>query len=81
MLFFPLLFLSTTFAPKNLIEKGCFKVAATINPATYIFDGIRALLIQGYMPSYVAYGLLIGFGQALITITFATVYARKAFNG
>lgn len=81
MIFFPLLFLSTTFVPMNLIEKGWFRIAATINPTTYIFDGMRALLIEGWMPSYILYGLVIGFGSALITITFATIYARKAFNG
>lgn len=81
MIFFPLLFLSTTFVPMNLLGKGWFKIAAIMNPTTYIFDGMRALLIQGWMPSYVGYGLLIGFGSALITITFATIYARKVFNG
>jgi ABC-2 type transport system permease protein len=80
MILFPLLFLSTTFVPMNLIEKGWFKVAATINPTTYIFDGMRALLIEGWMPNYVYYGLIIGFGSALVTSMFATVYGRKVFS-
>lgn len=79
MIFFPLLFLSTTFVPMNLLN-GWFKIAATINPTTYIFDGMRALLIEGWMPSYILYGLIIGFGGALVTTAFSAIYARKVFT-
>lgn len=79
MIFFPLLFLSTTFVPLELLQ-GWFKVAALINPTTYIFDGMRAVLIEGWMPGYQLYGLLVGFGGALMTIILATLMARKTFN-
>lgn len=46
LLFFPLIFLSTTFVPKELIEAEWLKVAATFNPTTYIFEGMRAVLMQ-----------------------------------
>ncbi|WP_290770333.1 MULTISPECIES: ATP-binding cassette domain-containing protein [Exiguobacterium] len=46
LLFFPLIFLSTTFVPKELIEAEWLKVAATFNPTTYIFEGMRAVLTQ-----------------------------------
>ncbi|WP_251135842.1 ABC transporter permease [Exiguobacterium sp. s138] len=42
LLFFPLIFLSTTFVPKELIEAEWLKVAATLNPTTYIMEGMRA---------------------------------------
>lgn len=80
MIFFPLLFLSTTFVPMDLIGGGWLRVAATVNPTTYVFDGMRALMIEGWMPSYVWYGLAVGFGSALVTIAFATFYARRAFS-
>ncbi len=41
-----LIFLSTTFVPKELIEAEWLKVAATFNPTTYIFEGMRAVLTQ-----------------------------------
>ena len=46
--FFPLIFLSTTFVPKEYIGATWLKWAATINPTTYIYDAMRSLLIDGW---------------------------------
>ncbi|MFP3360318.1 ABC transporter permease, partial [Planococcus sp. SIMBA_143] len=40
-IFFPLIFLSTTFVPYELIEAQWLKIAATINPTTYVFESMR----------------------------------------
>jgi ABC-2 type transport system permease protein len=76
--FFPLIFLSTTFVPKDYITSGWLKVAATVNPTTYVFDAMRSLLIDGWQ----ARPLLLGFA---VTLAFATLtgglalwQARKA---
>ena len=46
--FFPLIFLSYTFVPKEYVTAGWLKVAATINPTTYVFDSMRSLLNTGW---------------------------------
>jgi ABC-2 type transport system permease protein len=79
-IFFPLLFLSTTFVPYDLIQSSWLKVAAKINPTTYVFEGMRALLIDGW----VGKDIWIGFGVIVIicaiTITFATMSAKRAVS-
>ena len=47
-LFFVLLFLSSAFFPRNLIEQGWFETVATYNPVTYLVEGIRSLVISGW---------------------------------
>lgn len=47
LIFFPLLFLSPAFAPKEIFD-GWLKVLATINPVTYILEGMRALVLEGW---------------------------------
>lgn len=79
-IFFPLIFLSSTFVPKELIEVQWLKVAATINPTTYIFEGMRSVLIKGWefqplLQAGIAIGLL-----SLITLTFAIVSAKRAVS-
>ncbi len=64
--FFPLIFLSSTFVPKEYIGATWLKWAATVNPTTYIFDAMRSLLIEGW----VAKQLLIGAG---VVLAFATL--------
>jgi len=80
MVFFPMLFLSTTFVPLDLIKTTWLRIAARINPTTYIFGGMRALLIKDWQPSYIIYGFLVVFIGSIITITVAAINARKVFN-
>lgn len=47
LIFFPLLFLSPAFAPKEIFD-GWLKVLATINPVTYILEGMRSLVLDGW---------------------------------
>lgn len=47
LLFFPFMFLTTSAMPKELLT-GWFKAAVTINPITYILEGIRSLMVRGY---------------------------------
>lgn len=79
-IFFPLLFLSTTFVPYDLISAGWLKVIALINPTTYIFDGMRAVLITGWTPGPLLKGFLAVCIICVITISFAAVSAKKAVS-
>jgi ABC-2 type transport system permease protein len=47
-LFFVLLFLSSAFFPRDLIEQDWFRVVATYNPVSYMVEGIRSLVISGW---------------------------------
>ncbi len=47
LIFFPLLFLSPAFAPKEIFA-GWLEFLATINPVTYILEGMRSLILDGW---------------------------------
>ncbi|RHB49361.1 ABC transporter permease [Exiguobacterium sp. AM39-5BH] len=81
ILFFPLIFLSTTFVPKELIEAEWLKVAATFNPTTYIFEGMRAVLTQSTIDwSALSAGLAVAGAMSVIMIVFAATNARDALK-
>ena len=49
---FPLLFvavfLSSSSLPRDLIEQDWFRTIATWNPVSYLFEGLRSLVIFGW---------------------------------
>lgn len=59
-LFFVAIFMSSINLPRNLIEQDWFRFIATINPISYLVEGIRSLVITGWDPQ----ALLLGFGCA-----------------
>lgn len=81
LLFFPLIFLSTTFVPKELIEAEWLKVAATFNPTTYIFEGMRAVLTQPEIDwGALSAGLAVAGTMSVLMIVFAATNARGALK-
>lgn len=79
-IFFPLLFLSTTFVPYDLIQAGWLKVAALINPTTYVFDGMRAVMIHGWGGNDLWKAFLVIILFCVLTISFAAFSARQAVS-
>jgi ABC-2 type transport system permease protein len=63
ILFF-LLFISSMNLPRNLIETDWFRVAATLNPVSYMIEGLRVLIIGGWD----AQALALGFSAALALV-------------
>jgi ABC-2 type transport system permease protein len=59
-LFFVFLFLSSSSLPRDLIEQDWFRTIATYNPISYLFEGLRSLIIFGWQ----AKALALGFGVA-----------------
>lgn len=47
LVFFPLLFLTPNFVPRNLLTRP-MEVAATFNPVTYIMEALRSLILDHY---------------------------------
>ena len=68
--FFVFLFISSMAMPRNLIEIKWFQTAATLNPVSYLIEGIRSLIVIGWD----AEALALGFGVAtLIAVTAVTL--------
>jgi ABC-type uncharacterized transport system permease subunit len=58
VLFFPAVFLTTGFMPKEFLP-GWFKVMASINPVTYVMESTRVMVVQGWDGSTILPGLLV----------------------
>jgi len=78
--FFPLLFLSDTFVPMSLIRSGWLKVAARLNPTTYVFNAMRALLATHGEASQVVAGLVAILVVVAVTMTLAVYTARSSLR-
>ena len=70
LVFFPLLFLSPAFAPKEFFS-GWLKFLATFNPVTYILEGMRTVVLDGWSWRQVieAAGSIAGFAVFTWTLT------------
>jgi ABC-2 type transport system permease protein len=75
-LFFVLLFLSSAFFPRNLIEQDWFRTVATYNPVSYMVEGIRSLVISGWDGQALAQA----FGIATIAIVGFLVLSARALR-
>ena len=67
--FFVFLFFSSASLPRDLLGAGWFKTVATLNPVSYLIEGIRSLFVTGWDPEALA--LAFGFA-ALISVVFLT---------
>ena len=76
--FFPLIFLSTTFVPMKYISAGWLKVAAALNPTTYVFAAMRSLLNDGWRAEPLLIGLAVVVAFASVTGALALWQARKS---
>lgn len=72
-LFFMFLFFSSMAMPRDLIEKDWFRTVATINPVSYLIEGIRSLFIDGIEVHELLIAFAIGGGLILV---FLTISAR-----
>jgi ABC-2 type transport system permease protein len=73
---FVFLFISSMNMPRNLIEIQWFRVAATVNPVSYLLEGARSLIIQGW--DWQTLGL--GFGVAIALVVVAMALAVAALD-
>jgi ABC-2 type transport system permease protein len=67
------LFLSSMNLPRNLIEIGWFRTVATINPVSYLIEGIRSLIITGWDAQALALGFGLAAGIAALGLAAASV--------
>jgi len=79
LLFFPLLFLSPAFAPKEVFADW-LQFLATINPVTYIIEGQRDLVLEGWDARSLAaaFGSIFGLGAVTLTMVYLGLRSRVA---
>lgn len=75
-LFFVAIFLSSINLPRDLIESDWFRTIATINPISYLVEGIRSLVITGWDPQ----ALALGFGCSLGIVVLALAGAAASLR-
>ncbi len=64
MIFFPLLFLTPNFVPREMLSRP-MEIAATLNPVTYVMEGARSLILDGFD------GAVLARAFAIVGVTFA----------
>lgn len=78
LLFFPLLFLAPTFAPKEFFSPW-LEFLATINPVTYVLEAMRSLVIVGWDAAALLKGLvaILGIGVLTLALTLSALRWRS----
>ncbi len=78
---FPLLFvglfLSSLNLPRNLIETDWFRTVATLNPLSYMIEGLRSLIITGWDFRALGLGLAVAFALVLVGLALSSVALRQ----
>jgi ABC-2 type transport system permease protein len=70
---FVFLFISSMNAPRDLIGVEWFRIAATLNPVSYMIECVRSLIIEGWN----AQALALGFGLvAVVGVVFLALASR-----
>ena len=75
-LFFVAIFMSSINLPRDLIEADWFRFVATINPISYLVEGIRSLVITGWDTQ----ALVLGFGCAFGIVALALAAAGTSLR-
>jgi ABC-2 type transport system permease protein len=58
LVFFPLLFLTPSFVPRDLLTRP-MEIAATCNPVTYVMEALRSLILQDFTFAPLARGFAV----------------------
>ena len=79
LIFFPLLFLSPAFAPKEVFDPW-MEFLASINPVTYLLEGMRTLALDGWEWDNLAgaFASVLGLGAVTITLALWALRTRTA---
>ena len=75
ILFFPFAFLTTTFLPKQALT-GWLSTVATYNPVTYVLDGLRSLITEGWVWETLAKGLAATLALMVVSFGLASAAMR-----
>jgi ABC-2 type transport system permease protein len=76
LVFFPLLFLTPNFVPRNLLTHP-MEIAATINPVTYVMEALRSLILQDLRWQTIGLGYLVIAVAAAIMLALSVRVVRS----
>jgi ABC-2 type transport system permease protein len=76
LIFFPLLFLTPSFVPRSLLTSP-MEVAATLNPVTYIMEGLRSLILEDLAWGAVLKGFAVIAVAGLVMVTLSIRTIRR----
>ena len=81
LLFFPFLFLTSSYVPRSELS-GWLDTVAGLNPVTYLLDGLRSLVSQGWDWSQLGQSLLaiMAVGSLSMGLCFAALRGRTRRN-
>jgi ABC-2 type transport system permease protein len=74
--FFVFLFISSMNLPRNLIETDWFRIAASLNPVSYLIEAIRSLVIEGWDGQALALGFSMVVALAIVGLTLSSLALR-----
>jgi ABC-2 type transport system permease protein len=78
LIFFPLLFLAPTTVPRENMQ-GWLRVASRFNPVTYVIEGLRSLILDGWDgPKLLA--CLLTIGIATVVLLGLSVRAMRTYD-
>jgi len=75
VLFFPFAFLTTSFLPKEALT-GWLSTVATYNPVTYVLEGLRSLISEGWNWSVLLQGMAFTLGVMTVSFGLASLAMR-----
>ncbi|MGH2739393.1 MAG: ABC transporter permease, partial [Actinomycetota bacterium] len=75
-LFFILIGFSSFFLPREMLGAGWFKTIATYNPASYLIEGLRSLIITGWDGRALLLALAMGTGITLFGLSISVAALR-----
>lgn len=81
LLFFPFLFLTTSYVPRSQLS-GWLDTVAAFNPVTYLLDGLRSLALEGWNGAALAKAIIAiaAIGGLSMAMCFAALRGRVASN-
>jgi ABC-2 type transport system permease protein len=77
LIFFPFAFLTTSFLPKDALS-GWLSAVATVNPVTYLLQGLRSLITEGWEWADLGWAVLsvLGVGVVSMALALAALHGR-----
>jgi ABC-2 type transport system permease protein len=76
LIFFPLLFLTPNFVPRDLLTRP-MEIAATINPVTYVMEAMRSLILVDLAWDTIGLGFLVVAVAGAIMVTISARVIRN----
>jgi ABC-2 type transport system permease protein len=76
-LFFVLVFFSSASLPRELIAEDWFRTIATINPVSYLIEGLRSLFVVGWDAEALALAFVIALALIAASISIAAYSLRE----